>query len=119
MEEMMTSLLAEISINREKTKTNQAKTDANLEEIKEEMRTGQKLLKEEMLEKLETNQERMMITMDTQLEEMEAAVDVFEERLKKMNTDFEEDREKSDAVSKQQDDPEVEAGVATIRELVN
>jgi hypothetical protein len=62
MEEMMACLLAEMKIN-------QAKTNANLKE----MRVSQKLLKEEMLAKLNGHHERMMARMDShQLYKMEA-----------------------------------------------
>jgi hypothetical protein len=43
---------------KEYIRTNQAKADDNLKEIKEEMRAGQ-LLKDEMLAKMETYQERV------------------------------------------------------------
>jgi hypothetical protein len=59
MEQMKACLLAEM-------KTNQAKTNANLME----MRASQELLKEEMLAKLDGHHERMMTRMDFQLYKM-------------------------------------------------
>jgi hypothetical protein len=55
---------------KEDIKTNQAKVDASLKEI----RAGQELLKEKMLAKMETNQERMMDKKDSQPEKMEACL---------------------------------------------
>jgi hypothetical protein len=85
VEQMMARLLAEIRTNREETETNQAKPNATLKEIKEEMRTtreemragqehlkeemraGQELLKEEMLAKVKTNQEKMDVKIDVKM----------------------------------------------------
>jgi hypothetical protein len=44
---------------KEEIRINQDKADANLEEVKEEMWAGQRLLKDEMLAKMDTYQERM------------------------------------------------------------
>jgi hypothetical protein len=51
MEQMMACLT--------EMKTNQAKADANLQEMEEEITASQEHPKEEMLAKMETNQERM------------------------------------------------------------
>jgi hypothetical protein len=56
MEQMKAHLLAEI---KDDIKTNQGKADANLKEMKEEMRASQELLKDEMLAKMETNHEKV------------------------------------------------------------
>jgi hypothetical protein len=48
--------------------------EANLREMKVEMRAGQELLKEEMLAKMEAHQERVLAKMDSQLEKMEACL---------------------------------------------
>jgi hypothetical protein len=71
---MMVRLLAEIRTNQAKTEASQAKTDANLKEIKEAMRAGQKLLKEEMVTKFDAHHERMIARIDSQLEKMEASL---------------------------------------------
>jgi hypothetical protein len=60
MEQMMVRLLAEM-------KTNQAKTNVNLMEIREEMRASQELQKEETVGKVDGHHERMMARMDSQL----------------------------------------------------
>jgi uncharacterized protein YgiM (DUF1202 family) len=93
MEQMMALLLAE---KKAKRRTNQAKADADLKEIEEEMTARLETMIQKTQERMETNQEkngqvRCPIRkddgqMDSQLEKMEAAVDVFEERFKKMDT---------------------------------
>jgi hypothetical protein len=67
VEQMMTCLLADIRTNWEEMKTDQAKIEANLRE----MRAGQELLKEEMLAKMETSQEWM----EANQEKMDAKMD--------------------------------------------
>lgn len=69
---MMACLLTEI-------RTNQAKADANLKEMMEEITASQELLKKEMLAKLNAHHERMTAR-------MEAVVDGFDKRLDKMDT---------------------------------
>jgi hypothetical protein len=112
-EQMMARLLAEM-------KTIQAKTDASLNEMKQELRVSQEHQEEGMLAKMETNQERMdpkldahhkwiIARMDSQLVKMEATVDVFEERFNKMDT--------TDLEAEQQDTPKEEAAVESIEAL--
>jgi hypothetical protein len=72
IEQMMARLPVEIKAE---IRTNQAKTDVNLREMREEMTSGQELLTEELLAKLDVHHERMMASMDTQLEKMEFAVE--------------------------------------------
>jgi hypothetical protein len=46
--------------NKDDTRTNQAKADANLKEMKEEMSASQEFLKDEMLAKMESTSKRWM-----------------------------------------------------------
>jgi hypothetical protein len=89
MQQMMKRLLAKMDTNPAEMIANQAKTDTDLREMREEImagletmiqsnqeetdanlkeiRAGQELLKEEMLAKLEAHHKRMMTRMDSQL----------------------------------------------------
>jgi hypothetical protein len=71
VEQMMVRLLAEVRTSGEEMKTNKAKTDANLREL----RGCRKLLKDEMLAKLYIYHERMTARMSPQLEKMEACIE--------------------------------------------
>jgi hypothetical protein len=84
--------------NQAEMKTSQAKTHANLKE----MRAGQELLKEEMLVKLDDHHKRMMARMDSQLENA---------------TDLESTSEEIESKAEHEEVPKEEATVETLEAL--
>jgi hypothetical protein len=73
MQQMMERLLAKMDTNQAEIRTNQAKTDASLREMREVMLAKMETSQERMDAKIDPHHERMMAKMDYQLEEMEAA----------------------------------------------
>jgi hypothetical protein len=76
MEQMIARLLAE----KKSEITNQAKADANVGVLKEEIRAGQEHLKKEIVAKIETNQEKMDAKIDANQEMVEARIDAKNEK---------------------------------------
>jgi hypothetical protein len=81
MEEVMTHLLAGM---KPEIRTNQAKVDANLKEMKEEMVARVKAViqnnQEEMLSRMETIQEKTDAKIDSNQEKKEAMIDTNNEK---------------------------------------
>jgi hypothetical protein len=111
VEQMMACLLAEVRTNREKLAVSEAKPDASLREVREEMRACQELLKEEMLGKLDAYHERMIARMDSWLEQMEVCLGKMEA------TDFEANPEEKESEADHEEVPEEEAAVETFGAL--
>jgi hypothetical protein len=119
MEQMMARLPGEIKTgirsNQAKTDYIQAKADAKLREMREEMRAGQELLKEEMLAKLDAPEKRMMARMDSQLEKIEAAVETNQEEVN--DTDLETNPGKIESEVENEEVSKEEAAVKKIGAL--